>query len=240
MRRSRRDALPEQHVCPRIDPEQFVGVLPGMGALAPRAQADLERARTGATADAKEVGTAAAQLAAAKTGMQMVAIGKLYFSTGDYANAVDAIQKGEPPAVMSRMVQVSVAADNKPMPPLSALSFEIKAPLSGTVVAIDNVQLARIARSAGAPRAKGSGVDLLVKLGAPVAQGQLLYRVYAAFPTELAFARQAFNDAVTAYNSYKQSFPPVLLAGAFGHQQDARLLEFADSAQIQAAPKVSF
>ncbi|MBP6106417.1 MAG: tetratricopeptide repeat protein [Steroidobacteraceae bacterium] len=59
-----------------------------------RAQADLERARTGATADAKDVGTAAAQLAAAKTGAQMVAIGKLYFSTGDYANAVDAIQKG--------------------------------------------------------------------------------------------------------------------------------------------------
>ncbi len=59
-----------------------------------RAQADLERARTGATADAKDVGTAAAQLAAAKTGTQMVAIGKLYFSAGDYANAVDAIQKG--------------------------------------------------------------------------------------------------------------------------------------------------
>jgi len=59
-----------------------------------RAQADLERARTGATADAKDLGTAAAQLAAAKTGTQMVAIGKLYFSAGDYANAVDAIQKG--------------------------------------------------------------------------------------------------------------------------------------------------
>jgi len=59
-----------------------------------RAQADLERARTGSTADAKDLGTAAAQLAAAKTGMQMVAIGKLYFSAGDYANAVDAIQKG--------------------------------------------------------------------------------------------------------------------------------------------------
>jgi tetratricopeptide (TPR) repeat protein len=58
-----------------------------------RAQADLERARTGATADAKDLGTAAAQLAAAKTGMQMVAIGKLYFSAGDYANASAALQK---------------------------------------------------------------------------------------------------------------------------------------------------
>ncbi|MGV3730296.1 MAG: peptidylprolyl isomerase [Sphingopyxis sp.] len=35
---------------------------------------------------------------------------------------VDAIQKGEPPAVMSRMVQVSVAADNKPVPPASMLT----------------------------------------------------------------------------------------------------------------------
>jgi peptidylprolyl isomerase len=35
---------------------------------------------------------------------------------------VDAIHKGEPPAVMSRMVQVSVAADKKPMPPASMLT----------------------------------------------------------------------------------------------------------------------
>ena len=35
---------------------------------------------------------------------------------------VDAIQKGEPPEVMSRMVQVSVAADNKPVPPASMLT----------------------------------------------------------------------------------------------------------------------
>ncbi|UTA48851.1 LemA family protein [Simiduia sp. 21SJ11W-1] len=57
---------------------------------------------------------------------------------------------------------------------------------------------------------------------------------------KVAFARQAFNDAVTEYNSYKQSFPPVVLAGMFGHGKDASLLEFADSAEIQAAPKVAF
>lgn len=56
----------------------------------------------------------------------------------------------------------------------------------------------------------------------------------------VAFARQAFNDAVTDYNSYKQSFPPVIFAASFGHAADAKLLEFADSAAIQAAPKVSF
>lgn len=56
----------------------------------------------------------------------------------------------------------------------------------------------------------------------------------------VAFARQAFNDGVTEYNSYRQSFPPVFFAGQFGHGKDATLLEFADSAEIQAAPKVSF
>lgn len=56
----------------------------------------------------------------------------------------------------------------------------------------------------------------------------------------VAFARQGFNDAVMAYNTYRQSFPPVVLAATFGHPVDAELLEFDDSAQIQAAPKVSF
>ncbi|WP_116367133.1 LemA family protein [Parahaliea mediterranea] len=56
----------------------------------------------------------------------------------------------------------------------------------------------------------------------------------------VAFARQGYNDAVMAYNTFRQSFPPVFFAGKFGHPTDAQLLEFDDSAQIQAAPKVSF
>lgn len=57
---------------------------------------------------------------------------------------------------------------------------------------------------------------------------------------KVSFARQAFNDQVMAYNTYKQSFPPVFVAAMFGHVQDAGLLEFEDSGAIQAAPKVSF
>jgi LemA protein len=45
---------------------------------------------------------------------------------------------------------------------------------------------------------------------------------------------------VTEYNTYRASFPPVLFASMFGHPTDAELLEFEDSAEIQAAPKVSF
>lgn len=57
---------------------------------------------------------------------------------------------------------------------------------------------------------------------------------------KVGFARQGFNDQVMAYNTYKQSFPQVLLAATFGHGADASLLEFEDSREIQVAPKVSF
>ncbi len=56
----------------------------------------------------------------------------------------------------------------------------------------------------------------------------------------VAFSRQAFNDSVMEFNTYRQSFPPVVLASAFGFSQDASLLEFADSEQIQQVPKVTF
>jgi LemA protein len=56
----------------------------------------------------------------------------------------------------------------------------------------------------------------------------------------VAFSRQAYNDQVTDYNTYKQTFPPAAFAGMFGHSDDATLLEFEDSAAMQAAPSVSF
>jgi LemA protein len=56
----------------------------------------------------------------------------------------------------------------------------------------------------------------------------------------VAFSRQAYNDQVTDYNTYKQTFPPVVFAGFFGHSQDGTLLEFEDSAAMQAAPEVKF
>ncbi|WP_199774082.1 LemA family protein [Thiomicrorhabdus sp. Milos-T2] len=57
---------------------------------------------------------------------------------------------------------------------------------------------------------------------------------------KVAFARQAFNDAVMAYNTYRQSFPQTVFAGMFGHPVDAQMLEFADREAIQEVPKVQF
>ena len=56
---------------------------------------------------------------------------------------------------------------------------------------------------------------------------------------KVAFARQGYNDGVMMYNTYRQSFPPIVFAGMFGHAMDAPLLEF-DSEAIAEAPQVSF
>jgi LemA protein len=56
---------------------------------------------------------------------------------------------------------------------------------------------------------------------------------------KISFSRQGYNDSVTSYNTYRQSFPQLLVAGMTGHTTDRDLLEF-DSEAIAAAPKVSF
>ena len=57
---------------------------------------------------------------------------------------------------------------------------------------------------------------------------------------KVAFARQAYNDAVNTFNTYRQSFPPVVLAGLFGHGKDMAFLQFAEGEQLQKVPQVSF
>lgn len=54
---------------------------------------------------------------------------------------------------------------------------------------------------------------------------------------KVGFARQAFNDGVTAYNNKRAVFPTVVIAGMFGFTE-AQLLEIESAAR--EAPKVSF
>ncbi len=55
----------------------------------------------------------------------------------------------------------------------------------------------------------------------------------------IAFARQAFNDAVNAYNIARESFPAILFAGTFGFAP-AELLTATESDEERQAPKVEF
>lgn len=70
------------------------------------------------------------------------------------------------------------------------------------------------------------------------AQFQQLMEELSSTENRISFARQAFNDAVMAYNTYRESFPSNIIANGFSFQA-ANLLEFKDKA-IKKPVKVNF
>jgi thymidine phosphorylase len=109
-----------------------------------------------------------------------------------FAIARDILDSGRALAKMNDIIQAQGSKHFDPNhPELGALTFEMRAPQAGVVCDIDNLQLARIARLAGAPKVAQAGVDLQFKLGDTVQAGAVLYRVHASFPSDLEFARQA-------------------------------------------------
>jgi thymidine phosphorylase len=91
------------------------------------------------------------------------------------------------------------------------LRFDVKSPRSGYVSEIDNLQLARIASFAGAPAAKGAGVDLFKKLGDRVRSGEPLYRVHAEFATDYRFARDLCREHTGYTIGRAADVPPIFV-----------------------------
>ena len=60
-----------------------------------------------------------------------------------------------------------------------------------------------------------------------------------ATENRVAFARQAFNDAVMVYNTERESFPNNVIASSFSFKP-AQLLEIEDIVEKRSAPKVAF
>jgi thymidine phosphorylase len=71
------------------------------------------------------------------------------------------------------------------------LTHDVVASSDGKVKTIDNLQVARIARLAGAPLDKGAGIELYKKLGDEVSAAEPIYRIYSKFSADFEFARQA-------------------------------------------------
>jgi thymidine phosphorylase len=113
-----------------------------------------------------------------------------------FAIARDILDSGR---ALSRMQAIIAAQGAHPFdhnhPPLGTLTLEVFGPRDGVVTGIDNLQIARIARMAGAPKVQSAGVDLLRKLGDSIQQGEPLYRVHAAYPSDLEFAAQLCRKA---------------------------------------------
>lgn len=127
-----------------------------------RAQQELDRARSGASMDAKEIPTAATQLASAKNGNQMIGIGKLYFSQGDYDKAVDAIQKGlakggvTDPDDANLLLGIANARLNRPAEARAAFDA-VKNPALANVVNLWKLKLDVSGAAAPAEAASASG-----------------------------------------------------------------------------------
>lgn len=60
----------------------------------------------------------------------------------------------------------------------------------------------------------------------------------ASTENKVAFSRQAYNDAVMSYNTYREQFPNTLIAGPYNFQE-AQLFE-TEEPEARKAPKVSF
>ena len=55
----------------------------------------------------------------------------------------------------------------------------------------------------------------------------------------IGFARQAFNDAVMNYNTYREQFPQNFIGGLFGSFKEAQLLKI-ETEKVRQAVKVTF
>ncbi len=103
-----------------------------------------------------------------------------------YAIARDILDSGRALEMMNSIIEAQGAQSENFA--LGQLTHESLSPADGVVVDIDNLQLARIARFAGAPMDKGAGVDLFKKLGDRVEQGEPLYRIHAQYRADFNFA----------------------------------------------------
>ena len=94
-------------------------------------------------------------------------------------------------AALAKMERI-VAAQGPPpeSPALGRLTREVVSEVDGAVTAIDCGRIARLARLAGAPTAKGAGIDLLKKPGDRVERGESLYRIHACMAVDFRMASE--------------------------------------------------
>jgi thymidine phosphorylase len=106
-----------------------------------------------------------------------------------YKLARDILDSGRALEKMRAIIEEQGAREDPPQ--AGKLLATVNAKISGRVTAIDNLQMARIARLAGAPMDKGAGVDLYCKTGDEVRRGDPLYGIHAEFDADFTFAREA-------------------------------------------------
>ncbi|HIG93926.1 TPA: hypothetical protein HA234_07050 [Candidatus Woesearchaeota archaeon] len=109
--------------------------------------------------------------------------------TGKYKDGMAVARKLlEDGSALRKMHQIIAAQGKVPKPVLGHYTFVARSTKSGKVREIDNEIIAKIARIAGAPEDKGSGLLLEKKVGELVSKGKVLYTVYAESSSKLDLA----------------------------------------------------
>mgnify|MGYP000002161221 FL=1 len=103
-----------------------------------------------------------------------------------YAIARDILESGRAFAKMHEIIKAQGEREIDLQP--GKLCYQVCAERDGVVISIDNFQMSKVARLAGAPMDKKAGVDLLKKLGDKVKKGEALYQIYAEFPADFNFS----------------------------------------------------
>jgi len=104
-----------------------------------------------------------------------------------YYLARDLLESGQALKKMQDIIELQ--GTNPPFSEPAMFKFEVFSPIKGYVKEIDNLQIAHIARLAGAPMDKAAGIDLHKKLHASVLEGEALYTIYAEFHADFQFAK---------------------------------------------------
>ena len=89
---------------------------------------------------------------------------------------------------LARFMAICDAQGGFREPPIAPLQHIIESSAAGSLSAIDNRLLARVAKLAGAPRSRSAGLELHVKLGNRIERGQPLMTLHGESPGELDYA----------------------------------------------------
>jgi len=91
---------------------------------------------------------------------------------------------------------LAFAAKQGPLKPWAKAAYKaiIASPMTGRVVSLHNLKLARTAKLAGAPTDPAAGVYLHAKMGDTVKKGTPLFTIFAENEQELSFARRYVGE----------------------------------------------
>ncbi len=112
--------------------------------------------------------------------------------------AIELLDSGAAYAKMQEIIKAQFGHELMPEDlPLGKFTFEVQAHKGGKVKDIDNIVISRIARVAGAPSNKGSGLYLHKHIGDKVKRGDALFTIFSESQEKLHYAADIAHEQIS-------------------------------------------